>query len=56
LPLRSYYRFVADPLDGLELEEYSRPKASFEGLPANHVLTIRMDVPEPWDIQQSSVV
>ena len=55
LPLTSYYRFVAGAID-FESEEQHFSKASFEGLPANQVLTIRMDVPEPWDIQQSSVI
>ena len=49
LPLTSYYRFVAG-------ENEVDPKAIFVGLPANQVLTTRMDVPEPWDIQQSSVI
>ena len=53
LPVSSYYRFVADPLaspDGM------LPKASFQNLPTNHVLTIRMDVPEPWNVQQNHAV
>ena len=54
IPLTSYYRFVADPSNVSKI--LTHPKASFEGLPTNQVLTIRMDVPEPWDIQQSSVV
>lgn len=53
LPLTSYYRFVsdADKFDANDL-----PKASFQGLPTNQVLTVRMDVAEPWDIQQSDVI
>jgi UDP-glucose:glycoprotein glucosyltransferase len=27
--------------------------ARFSNLPTNHILTIRMDVPEPWDVQQT---
>ena len=53
LPVSSYYRFVADPLaspDGM------LPKASFQNLPTNHVLTIRMDVPEPWNVQQNYAI
>ena len=56
LPLTSYYRFVADAVDDLDFNGQDTPKATFEGLPANQILTVRMDVPEPWDIQQSSVV
>lgn len=49
LPITSYYRFV----DGSPLEEHSSwPKASFSNLPTKHVLTTRMDVPEPWDVQK----
>jgi len=48
LPITSYYRFVA--------ESESEGTAVFEGLPTNQVLTIRMDVPEPWDVQQSYAV
>jgi UDP-glucose:glycoprotein glucosyltransferase len=47
VPITSYYRFVADPVN---------PKAYFSHLPANHVLTLRTDVPEPWDVQQTSAV
>jgi UDP-glucose:glycoprotein glucosyltransferase len=54
LPITSYYRFVADSLS--TLNGSSTPVASFQGLPANQVLTIRMDVPEPWDIQQGNVM
>lgn len=49
VPLSSYYRFVADPLASAS----NPPKARFENLPANHLLTLRMDVPEPWDVQQA---
>lgn len=52
VPITSYYRFVADggavdPAD---------PTARFANLPTNHILTIRMDVPEPWDVQQTRAV
>lgn len=50
IPISSYYRFVADPL---ALPDSNPPKASFTNLPTNHVLTIRMDVPEPWNVQQT---
>ncbi|KAL3809942.1 hypothetical protein ACHAXA_011384 [Cyclostephanos tholiformis] len=50
VPLSSYYRFVADPS---ALTNSMPPNALFENLPTNHVLTLRMDVPEIWDVQQS---
>ena len=49
LPLSSYYRFVVDA-------DSEDPKASFHNLPTNHLLTLRMDVPEIFDVQQSSAV
>jgi UDP-glucose:glycoprotein glucosyltransferase len=53
IPIASYYRFVADPLASPDINP---PKAYFSNLPANHVLTLRMDVPEPWNVQQSHAV
>lgn len=32
------------------------PVARFANLPTNHLLTIRMDVPESWDVQQTQAV
>jgi hypothetical protein len=52
-PISSYYRFVADPL---AVPDSKPPKALFENLPTNHVLTLRMDVPELWDVQQAYAV
>ncbi len=52
VPLSSYYRFVVDPLASAS----NPPKARFENLPTNHLLTLRMDVPEPWDVQQARAV
>ena len=43
IPLRSYYRFLADS---------NEASAVFSNLPLQHVLTLRIDVPEPWDVQQ----
>jgi len=43
VPITSYYRFVASGGD-------ENPKATFSNLPTNHVLTVRMDTPEPWNI------
>ena len=54
IPITSYYRFVADPnaFQGSELP----PMAHFENLPTSHTLTLRMDIPEPWNIQQTQAV
>ena len=49
VPLSSYYRFVVDPLASAS----NPPSARFENLPTNHLLTLRMDIPELWDVQQS---
>ena len=54
LPISTYYRFVANSLSSLNGS--NTPRALFQGLPANQILTIRMDVPEPWDIQQGTVL
>ena len=54
IPIASYYRFVADPL--AYQDNQSAPQALFSNLPTDHVLTVRMDVPEPWDIQQAKSV
>lgn len=53
LPLSSYYRFVANPY---AQPDTSQPSALFQNLPTNHLLTLRMDVPEPWDTQQSFAI
>lgn len=53
IPITSYYRLVADPT---AIPDISPPKAVFSNLPANHVLTIRVDVPEPWNIQQTASI
>ena len=47
LPLSSYYRFVAGT---------GTPAAIFSQLPKNHVLTMRLDVPEGWNVQQISAI
>ena len=52
-PFSSYYRFVADPF---AIPGSKPPKALFENLPTNHVLTLRLDVPELWDVQQAYAV
>jgi UDP-glucose:glycoprotein glucosyltransferase len=53
VPITSYYRFVAD---SNAMPNSGTSKARFSHLPANHLLTLRMDVPEPWDVQQSLAV
>eukprot|EP00957_Ditylum_brightwellii_P079190 6022536-Ditylum_brightwellii.AAC.1 len=49
IPITSHYHYIADPL---AISYSNPPKASFHNLPSNHILTLRMDVPEPWDVQQ----
>jgi UDP-glucose:glycoprotein glucosyltransferase len=53
IPITSYYRFVADPLAS---PDGNPPRASFSYLPANHILTLRLDVPESWNVQQTSSI
>lgn len=54
IPLNSYYRFVAESMSSTEM--IPTPNAHFQGLPLNQILTLKMDTPEPFDVQQSSVV
>lgn len=51
-PISSYYRFVVEP----DVFSEKPPEALFHGLPSNHLLTMRMDVPEQWDVQQAFAV
>jgi len=44
MPISSFYRFVS--------ESNGETMALFQHLPTNHVLTLKMDVPEQWDVQQ----
>lgn len=53
IPITSYYRFVADPQAS---PDGKPPRASFSHLPANHILTLRLDVPESWNVQQTSSI
>ena len=53
IPITSYYRFVADPTS---LTDPTLPKALFSNLPSNHLLTMQVDVPEPWNVQQTAAV
>jgi UDP-glucose:glycoprotein glucosyltransferase len=50
IPITSYYRFVAEPGTS------ATPEAVFSHLPSNHVLTLQVDVPEPWNVQQTSAI
>ena len=52
IPLTSYYRFVIESRG----TEPVQPRAHFSNLPTNHLLTLRTDVPEPWDVQQTAAV
>lgn len=47
LSLSTYYRFVAGA---------GNPHAVFSHLPKNHVLTMRLDVPEEWNVQQVAAI
>lgn len=51
VPISSYYRFVANPTSFQG--GTGSPRALFTNLPTGRVLTVRMDVPEPWDVQQT---
>jgi hypothetical protein len=54
VPITTYYRLVADP--NALLENSEPPRAVFSNLPSNHVLTLKLDVPEPWNVQQTFAV
>jgi len=53
IPITSYYRFVSDPN---ALFDPASPKAHFSNLPSDHVLTLQVDVPEPWNVQQTAAI
>jgi len=57
IPISSYYRFVANP-SAYQASKCSvgSPVAHFSNLPTDQILTLRMDVPEPWDIQQTLAI
>jgi len=46
LPLKNFYRFALS-MHG------SEPHAKFQSLPRQHILTMRMDTPEIWNVQAS---
>ena len=54
IPITSYYRFVGDPTS--ITDEDASTGATFSNLPTNHLLTLQVDVPEPWNVQQTSAV
>jgi hypothetical protein len=50
-PLQNFYRSVFSPkYSSNEMRENST-SAYFTDLPRQHVLTVRVDVPEPWNVQ-----
>jgi hypothetical protein len=52
-PLQNFYRFVLQPHGGSALQEGSSAGAHFSGIPRQHTLTVRADVPEPWNVQST---
>ena len=57
-PLQNFYRFVStSSLEGGDVhslhELESRNVAQFEDLPRQHVLTTRLDTPQPWNVQSA---
>jgi UDP-glucose:glycoprotein glucosyltransferase len=54
VPITSYYRFIAD--DQVFHSESKQPLARFSNLPHNHILTLQLDVPESWDVQQTFAI
>jgi UDP-glucose:glycoprotein glucosyltransferase len=50
LPLKKFYRFVLDA-DGASGGGLRTAGAHFAGLPRQHTLTLRMEVPEAWNVQ-----
>ena len=53
IPITSYYRFVGDPT---AITDDASTGATFSNLPTNHLLTLQVDVPEPWNVQQTSAI
>ena len=51
--ISSYYRFVAEPRN---FPDQAPPKAIFSNLPTIHILTLQLDTPESWNIQQSFTI
>jgi UDP-glucose:glycoprotein glucosyltransferase len=67
-PLQNFYRYVLSPHDyNLDHDHdtssatsssttSSAAKAVFQSLPRQHTLTVRIDAPEPWNIQATSAI
>ena len=51
LPLQNFFRLVFSP--SFETESVT---AHFGKLPAQHLLTMKISTPEPWDVQTSHAV
>ena len=49
-PLQNFYRYV------LSSHDQDNARATFRSLPRQHTLTVRIDAPEPWNIQASSAL
>lgn len=55
-PLKSFYRYVTPDLGGGDPWSHIPMRATFEGLPTEHTLTVRPDVPEAWNVQATAAV
>lgn len=49
-PLQNFYRYV------LSAHDQDKAVATFKSLPKQHILTTRIDAPEPWNIQASVAI
>jgi len=57
IPISSYYRFVANPsVYQTTGGSVGSPIAHFSNLPTDQILTLRMDVPESWNVQQTLAI
>lgn len=57
IPISSYYRFVANPSAYQARDDSAgSPIAQFSNLPTDQILTLRMDVPEQWNVQQTRAI
>ena len=56
-PIKDYYRYVANPsitsmdTSGLVIKASANTIASFRQMPRAQIFTVRMDVPEAWNVQ-----
>ncbi|XP_078432136.1 EMS-MUTAGENIZED BRI1 SUPPRESSOR 1 isoform X2 [Wolffia australiana] len=53
LPLKNYYRYVIPAMDDFSSVDYSvnGPRAFFSNMPLSKMLTMNLDVPEPWLVE-----